>query len=172
MSTSNHGLNSDGLTLAQFLPLWRDAMWHAVDPNERARLMLELGRARARERSGLETLLVAFTPRKDPPLSVIPLDAVPTIETGTLRDNVRQRLAELQATEVYVLLTQRATDQAGQACYVLVAWGENVDGERMCWMQAFRYKGEHMDEAPPFFAPDASETAVDRRLAGLLMPLH
>ncbi|MEZ4269763.1 MAG: hypothetical protein R3F39_25680 [Myxococcota bacterium] len=170
--TSNHGLNSDGFTLAQFLPLWHTAMWQAVDPAERARLTLELGRARVREQSVQDTLLVAFSPKKDPPFTMMPLDAVPSPESGALRLKVCQRLAEIAATEVYVLLTQQAASQTGPPSYVLTSWAEDLEGEQICWMQAFRYKNGGIEEAPPFFAPKASETAVNRRLAGLLTPLH
>lgn len=170
--TSNHGLNSDGFTLAQFLPLWHTAMWQAVDPAERARLTLELGRARVREQAVQDTLLVAYCPKRDQPFTMMPLDAVPTLETGALRENVARRLAELGATEIYVLLTQQAVSETGPPPFVLISWAEDIDGERLCWMQAFRYVNEHIQEAPPFFSPDASETAVNRRLAGLLTPLH
>ena len=52
-------LISDGLTKAQFMPLWKEAMWHAVDPMERARLVLELGRLHARGDGVAGPLLIA-----------------------------------------------------------------------------------------------------------------
>ena len=42
---------SDGLTREQFMPLWRDAMWHAPDIEERGRLVLQYARLEIRELS-------------------------------------------------------------------------------------------------------------------------
>jgi hypothetical protein len=170
--TSNHGLNSDGFTLAQFLPLWHTAMWQAVDPTERARLTLEMGRARIREQRVEDTTLIAFTPRRDSPFTVMPLDAVPTPETGELRTHIIRRLGELGATEVYLLFVQPAPTQDGPPAQVLISWCETVEAEAACWMQAFRYTEAGLQEAPPFFAPDAAATAVHGRVAGLLTPHH
>ena len=52
-------LTSDGITREQFEPLWRDAMAATINPAERTRLTLELGRAEAKERGQAGPLLVA-----------------------------------------------------------------------------------------------------------------
>ena len=66
-------LTSDGLSLEMFTSMWRDAMWSAVDTDERVRLVLELGRATLRDRGTVTPQMVAFTSDLDPPFSIFQL---------------------------------------------------------------------------------------------------
>ncbi|MGM0578256.1 MAG: hypothetical protein ACQEXJ_21210 [Myxococcota bacterium] len=166
-------LRADGLSRSQFMPMWRDAMWHAVDPAERARLVLELGRLAIREEGRASPLLVAYSAHRDPPFSVMALtDAPSQADAPELRQTVEARLAEMGATEVYVLLTLQAGERDGVAQYVLTSWGETLDGEEACWMQAYRHRGERVEEAPAMGVPDPTTTEISRRLTGLLTRHH
>lgn len=161
-------LISDGLTKAQFMPLWKEAMWHAVDPMERARLVLELGRLHARGDGVAGPLLIACIEHRDPPLVVMPVAEVPSARLASgVRARVRERLADLGASEVYLLATLDAAKGR-----VLVSWGEHVVDGEVCMMLAYRVVDGEVEEATPIVVPDASTTEISRQCAGLLTPVH
>lgn len=166
-------LKSDGLTRQQFLPLWHDAMWHAVDPGERTRLLLELGRVTIREEGKVGPLLVAFAEHRDPPFVVIPLSELPTpTEAPGLRDEIRTRLAHMGASEAYLLVVQQVAKDEGEPRYVLVAWGETREDEQAGWMEAFRWRMGELEEAAPMMAPEPERTVLGERCSGLLTTVH
>lgn len=166
-------LTADGFGQKQFMPLWRDAMWHAVDPVERARLVLEMGRIAVREEGNTPPLLVAVIERREPPLVVMALPDLPSAtDAPEVRKTVRERLAELGATEVYLLASLRAAAPSRTPTFVLTAWGETLEGQEVVWLRPFRWIGEKLEEAAPTNAPDARATEVSRRCAGLLTPHH
>lgn len=159
-------LTSDGLTQAQFVHLWRDAMVGA-GPTERARLTLELGRAMVREDGHAGVLLIAHVEGRDEPLLALPLAGLPARGTA-IRDAVVARLGEAGASEAYVLLTVRT----GAESNLLACWGETVGGLEVAWMMPFRVAGGELEEAPALEAPDARATRFSAELAGLLPPRH
>jgi hypothetical protein len=162
-------LTSDGLTRAQFMPLWRDAMLFAVDEGERCRLVLQLGRAGAKEDGHADPLLVAVTDDREQPLTVLPLLDLPSATRAPqVRSGVQERLAELGATEVYVLATLQGPNDA----LLLVAWGETVSGCERCQLLAYRKQGDRIEEAQVLVAPDPSLTEISRQCKGLLTPRH
>ncbi len=161
-------LISDGLTRAQFMPLWKEAMWHAVDPGERARLVLELGRLQAREAGRAGPLAVAWAGERESPIVVLPLDEVPSSRLAPgVRQGLKERLDHLGAEEVYVLATLKAGPGR-----VLVSWGESRDDGEVCMMQAFRIVAGEVEEAAPLVLPDPSTTEISRQCAGLLQARH
>ncbi|MCB9733384.1 MAG: hypothetical protein H6745_12330 [Deltaproteobacteria bacterium] len=164
-------LSSDGLTRTQFLPLWRDAMWHAPLA-ERARLVLELGRLTVREEGRAAPLLIAVSEQRDPPLVVMPLAEVPRPAEARLRAAIQEKLARLGASEVYVLVTSFGGQRDGVPAYLLGAWGEAADGDAVAWFMPFRFGPEGLEEATPMVAPDARQTVLARELGGLLVPRH
>jgi len=164
-------LTSDGLTQAQFLPLWRDAMFGA-EPHERARLTLELGRALIREEQRTPTLLVAVVEGREDPLVMMPLAEPPVRTQQRLREGVTMRLATLGASEVYVLLAVRGGGASGVPSALLACWGERIGGAEVCVMMPFRYGREGLEEAEVLLAPDASATSFSRELSGLLGVRH
>jgi hypothetical protein len=168
-------LLSDGLSRSQFLPLWHDSMWHAVDPNERARLVLELGRLNLRDEVEMNPLVVAFSSKREPPFAVMSMNDAPSISAAPgIREGTKERLAELGASEVYVLMTLKSPPKAEGhvAGYVLVAWGETVDGEEVCTMMAYRRLGGELEEAPKMVVPQPADTEVSRQCRGLLTAQH
>ncbi|TNF31717.1 MAG: hypothetical protein EP329_11915 [Deltaproteobacteria bacterium] len=164
-------LTSDGLGHAQFLPLWRDAMFGA-DPKERARLTLELGRAIVREEKRVPTLLVAVVEGRDDPLVLMPLAEPPVRTEHGVRDGVTTRLATLGASEVYVLLAVRGGGATGVPSALLACWGEHIAGDEVCVMMPFRFGPEGLEEAEVLLAPDATATSFSRELSGLLGSRH
>lgn len=166
-------LLSDGLSQAQFMPLWEEAMTHAPDHHERARLVLELGRLSVREQGRAGPLLIALCTDRDPPLDVVALRDVPSTTGDALaRAAVQHRLAELGASEVHILSMLRSATAQGRESFLLTAWCETADGEEACWMQAIRWVGHGLDQASPLAAPDPSATEMSRRLKGLLTTRH
>lgn len=164
-------LTSDGLSHAQFLPLWRDAMF-AADPAERARLTLELGRAIVREDKRVPTLLVGVVEGRDDPLVVMPLAEPPVRGERGAREGVTMRLASVGASEVYVLLAVRGGAASGVPSALLACWGERIGGDEVCVMMPFRFGPEGLEEADVMLAPDATATAFSRELSGLLGARH
>lgn len=166
-------LISDGLTRAQFLPLWRDAMWHAIDPAERARLALEWGRLSVREERHAAPLLIAWAAARDEPLVMLPLaDAPDARAQPALRATVRDRLAELGATEAYLLVTLRGGARGGVPSFLLAVWSETLEGDQHCTMQAFRWRGSELEEAPRMVLPHPEQSELAQRFAGLLTQRH
>lgn len=163
-------LTSDGLTQAQFVFLWRDAMFGAA-PAERARLTLELGRTMVREGGDAGVLLIAVVEGRDDPLLVLPLAGLP-VRGAALRDAVVARLGELGASEAYVLFTVRTSGAAGVVSNLLACWGETVGGSEVAWMMPFRVSAGQVEEAAALEAPDARATRFSAELAGLLPPRH
>jgi len=162
-------LTSDGLTRAQFMPLWRDAMTLAIDPGERCRLVLEMGRVGAKEIGHAEPMLVAITEGRGQPITVLPLLELPSLTSAPeVRAGVQERLAELGATEVYVLATLRGPNES----MLLAAWGESVVGEERCQLLAYRRRGQQIEEAQALVAPDPSLTEISRQCRGLLPQRH
>jgi len=164
-------LTSDGLSLAQFLPLWRDAMWSG-DAMERARLLLELGRLTLREDGKITPLLVAAVEGREPPFALMPLMEPPRREEHALRDAVRDRLGSLGATEVYALMATPGGVHDGTPSFVLGTWGETLAGEQVAWVMPFRWTDGVLEEAPPLHVPDARATVFSRELSGLLVARH
>ncbi len=165
-------LTSDGMSRARFLPLWRDAMWATAAMNERARLLLELGRASVREEGKASPLVVAVADAHEPPLVVMPLADAPSRRQTEVREAITARLVELGAREVYVLMTTRGGGRDGVPSFLLAAWGESRQGEEACVVMPFRWVSKGLEEAEPLVAPDAGATAFSRELAGLLVHTH
>ena len=163
-------LTCDGLTPAQFLPLWRDAMWSSTSVDSRARLVLELGRLEMRESRVAPTLAVVFVPKREPPFLVMPLSELPTAAAPEVRERLRERLGTLGATEVYLLVTQRSPTEGGPV--LVSAWGETLDGQEACWVQPFRPRSQILEEAPAMMLPEASEGALSRACSGLMVQRH
>ena len=162
-------LTSDGLTRTQFMPLWREAMVHAVAPRERCRLILEMGRVGAKEDGHAEPLLIAVSDKNEPPMTLLPLLDLPSATAAPqVRSGVQERLSDLGATEVYVL----ATLQGPQGAFLLTSWGETLDGEEHCHLLAYRKRGDKIEEAQVLIAPDPTVTQISRQCSGLLTPRH
>lgn len=166
-------LRSDGLTRGQFLPLWRDAMWHAVDPLERARLMMELGRLTVREERRASPLAAAWVAGREPPLVLLALPELPCAQTQPLlRASTRDRLEDLAASELYLMFTLQTRSSDGVPGYLLAVWGETVAGEQACIVQPFRWVGPELEEAQQMVVPAPGTTEIARRVAGLLTIVH
>ena len=162
-------LTSDGLTRTQFMPLWRDAMKHAVAPSERCRLVLELGRVGAKEEGHAEPLLIAMSSDAEAPMTLLPLLDLPSARSNLqIRTGVQTRLSELGAIEVYILATLRGP----QETLLLAAWGETLEEEEHCHLLAYRKRGERIEEAQALIAPDPSITEISRQCSGLLTTQH
>jgi hypothetical protein len=165
-------LVGDGLSREQFAPLWRDAMAAAPNPAERARLILELGRVTIRESQVLDPMMIALSDRWVPPWVIVPLPEVPSTDQEAVRGAAMERLAELAATEVYLLILLEAKATGGHPTRLLVCWGESLDGSEVAWMQPMRWVDGVREEAAVVRAPLADATEMSRRCRGLLMPLH
>ena len=168
-------LTSDGLSREQFLPLWRDAMWHAVDPEERTRLLLELGRLTVKEERQAAPLLVTWTEGVDEPMTILPLTDVPCARTApAVRAAALDKIAEVAASEVYLLFTLRgAAHEEGPPSFVLAAWGETRGGDACCTVLAYRWiEVGVVEEAQRLIVPSPRESPLGLRVAGLLRPLH
>jgi len=166
-------LTSDGMTLETFIPLWRDAMWNAVDTDERARLVLEIGRAMLRQRGTVTPQMVVFTSDLDPPVSLFQLPDVPMADKAPeLRDTVQKQLSEMGASETYILVMLQTGTHEGKTTFLLMSWGETVEGEEACWMLALLNNGDVFQEAKLMRAPDPSQTAISRGCRGLLTRFH
>jgi hypothetical protein len=162
-------LTSDGLTRGQFMPLWRDAMVRAVAPRERCRLVLEMGRVGAKEDGHAEPLLVAMSGQREQPLTLLPLLDLPSSASAPqVRSGVEARLAEIGATEVYLL----ATLQGPKGALLLTSWGETLDGEEHCHMLAYRKRGDRIEEAQALIVPEPALTQLSRQCRGLLAARH
>jgi hypothetical protein len=161
-------LTSDGLTRTQFMPLWREAMIRAVAPRERCRLVLEMGRVGAKQEGHAEPLLVVISDKHEPPLTLLPLLDLPSSSAPQVRSGVEEQLAELGATEVYVIATLRGP----QGALLLTSWGETLDGEEHCHLLAYRTRGDKIEEAQVLIAPDPTITQISRQCSGLLTPRH
>lgn len=170
-------LTADGLGHEQFLALWRDAMWAALTVSERARLVLELGRSVLHAQGRAAPLAVALVPNADTPFALIHLRDAPS--DAAQHAALRERLGEVGATEVYLLVTLAT----GSDTYLLAAWGEGLPaepepaggsgaGSEAVWMRAYRLVGGRLDEAPPMMAPDPSQTALSARFRGLVSRRH
>lgn len=165
-------LTSDGMTRDQFLPLWREAMWHATNVEQRARLALEYGRLEVRENKSVEPTLVVTVPDGDDPIVLMTLRDVPMALGADETDALRTKLAELASTEVYTIVALKAGAKDGAPSYLLVSWGESVSGEQSCWLQPFRWTHEGLEEAQAMVTPDPGATELSKHLAGLLTPRH
>lgn len=162
-------LTSDGITKDQFEPLWREAMAATLNPAERTRLTLEMGRSIAKEEGQAGPLLVAMSPVNDFIPVLIPLVEVPDpVKAPEVREAVSTRLSEFGAVEVYILATQ-AGPAGGR---VLVSWCEALDGVQHCQMLAFRLRDGKVEEAMPLTVPQPEMTAISRCCSGLLGPHH
>ncbi|MFT7582399.1 MAG: hypothetical protein ACI9MR_004081 [Myxococcota bacterium] len=166
-------LTSDGMTRAQFLHLWRDAMVIG-DPAERARLILELGRASVREEGRASTLVVAISgdPTRDHPVVLMPLAEAPRRDDEATRLALTARLVELTATEAYVLMTTKSGETSGVASYLLVSWGETNDNDEVCVVMPYRFGPNGLEEAEPLVVPHPTTTVFSRELSGLLLARH
>ena len=165
-------LVADGLTSEQFTLLWRDAMLASPDSVERARLVLELGRCTVRESESLDPMMIAVSERREPPYVIVPLPEAPTDEHALVREAARERLGELGATEVFILVLLAANISGGHKARLLVSWGEDVSGEEVVWMQPIRWVDGVREEAAVVRAPLAEHTEISRRCRGLLQPLN
>jgi len=166
-------ISSDGLTRDQFMPLWRDAMWQTTSLADRTRLVLELGRLDVRESQGSAApRMVAYVAGLDTPFVLLQLESAPTVDEIQVRNAFSMRLAEMGASEVYVLMTVQGGRFGGVQNYLLSAWGESVDGSAACWVMPFRWANRGLQEAPPLPPPNPRETEIGKRLAGLLKPRH
>ncbi len=163
-------LVADDLTQEQFTSLWREAMITSPDAVERARLVLELGRCTIRESDVLDPMMIALSERREPPFVIVPLPEVPTQEHGAIREAARERLAELAASEVYVLVLLSANVSGGHKARLLISWGESLSNEEVVWMQPIRWVDGVREEAPVVRAPLAEHTEISRRCRGLLFP--
>ena len=166
-------LTSDGMSLEAFTPLWRDAMWNAVDTAERVRLVLEMGRAVLRQKGAVSPQMVAFTSDLDPPFSLFHLQDVPMADTAPeLRGTIQKQLSEMGASEVFLLVMLQTGTHDGKPTFLLLSWGETVEGEEACWMVALLKEGEVYQEASLMRAPDPTQTAISRGCSGLLRRFH
>ena len=153
--------------------LWRDAMWEAVDPAERVRLVLELGRATLREQGRVTPQLVALVPSADPPVVVYDLPDVPSeSHAPAVRQRAQLQLQEQGAQEAIVMVMVKSGEHDGAATFLLLAWGETSGGDESCWMSALRQRGDEFEEAPPVRAPDPRQTELSRLCRGLLPRVH
>ena len=144
-------------------------MVKAVAPSERCRLVLELGRIGAKEEGHAEPLLVAIHVEGDRPMTVLPLLDLPSARHNPqIRSGLQARLAELGATEVYLL----ATLKGPQGAMLLASWAESADGEEHCHLLAYRQRGQRIEEAQALIAPDPSITEISRQCRGLLTVRH
>ena len=165
-------LVADGLTREQFTLLWRDAMITSPDAVERARLVLELGRCTIRESEGLDPMMIVLSERREPPYVIVPLPEAPTDEHPIVREAARERLAELAASEVYVLVLLAANISGGHKARLLVSWGEGLSGDEVVWMQPVRWVDGVREEAAVVRAPLAEHTEISKRCRGLLQPAN
>ena len=170
-------LTADGVGQEQFVALWRDAMWDALTVSERTRLVLELGRSALHAEGRAAPLAVAYVPTSDAPFAVIHLRDAPA--DAAQHAALRERLAEVGATEVYLLVTL----VTGPETYLLAAWGEGLPpedepaggsgaGTEAVWMRAYRWVRGELEEAAPVVAPDPSQTALSARFRGLVSRRH
>jgi hypothetical protein len=165
-------LVADGLTREQFTLLWRDAMITSSDAVERARLILELGRCTLRESEALDPMMIVLSVRREPPYVIVPLPEIPTEDHAVVREAARERLAELAASEVFVLVLLSANISGGHKARLLVSWGESLSGDEVVWMQPIRWVDGVREEAPVVRAPLAEHTEISRRCRGLLLPAN
>ena len=164
---------SDGLTRQQFMPLWRDAMWDSHSLRDRARLVLELGRLDIREPTEqLPTRLVAHVEGLDTPFVLLQLKAPPTGQHLQEREALIHRLAEMGASEVYVMMTLKGGSFGGVQNYLLSVWAESRVEDPACWVMPFRWTNTGLQQAAPLPPPDPRETEIGKRLAGLVRPRH
>lgn len=164
---------SDGLTREQFMPLWRDAMWECHSLHDRARLVLELGRLDVREQSDrLPTRLVAHVDGLDAPFVLLQLTEPPTAQHPQERQALILRLAEMGASEVFVMMTLRGGGFGGIQNYLLSVWAESRHEEPACWVMPFRWAKGGLQEAAPLAPPNPGETEIGKRLGGLVRPRH
>jgi len=165
-------LTSDGLTREQFLPLWREAMWHAPDLENRSRLALEYGRLEVRENRTIDPTVVATVPDSEVPVVLIKLKDAPLSLPGEELDALQTKLAKLSSSEVFTVVALQAGEKDGSPSYLLVSWGENRDGDQACWLQPFRWGDKGLEEAQPMMTPDPGITALSKHLSGLLKARH
>jgi hypothetical protein len=165
-------LVGDGLSREQFTALWHDAMAAAPDPAERARLILELGRVTIRESDALDPMMIAVVENRDRPFIMVPLPEAPTRDQEPVRGAARERLAELGASEVYVLMLLAAKVTGGHPARLLVCWGESQDRSEVVWMQPMRWVQGVREEAAVVRAPAPEQTEISKRCRGLLVPVH
>jgi hypothetical protein len=165
-------LTSDDLTREQFLPLWREEMWHSPNLEHRSRLALEYGRIEIRENGKMSPTVVATVPNNEIPVVLITLSDVPMALDASETDELQTKLAKLASTEVFTVVVLEAGSKDGTPSFLLVSWGENHDGEQACWLQPFRWGAKGLQEAPAMLVPDPSVTALNKHLSGLLKPRH
>lgn len=166
-------ITCDGLTRQQFMPLWRDAMWNTVTLSDRTRLVLELGRMDVRESNKTAApVVVAYVEGLATPFIILPVEDVPTVDNPAIRSAFALRLAEIGASEVFLLTTVRGGKFGGYDNFLLSAWGENDAGDAACWVMPFRWTNKGLQEAPPMPPPNPRDTEIAKNLAGLLQPRH
>ncbi len=165
-------LVSDGLTRAQFTPLWRDAMWHATALAERGRLVLQYARLEVREKHRVLPTVTAWTGRADEPLLVITLAEAPLRLPALELDELRTQLASVGGHEVHTSLSVVAGIKDGIQSYLLVTWSEDRDGVSSCWLQPYRFTADGLEEGMAMQMPRPTEAPIARHLAGLLRPHH
>ena len=165
-------LTSDGLTREQFLPLWREAMWHAPNLETKTRLVLEYGRLELRENRTITPTVVATVPDSEVPVVLIKLKDVPLALPADELDALQTRLAKLSSSEVFTVVALQAGVKDGNPSYLLVSWGEGRDTGQACWLQPFRWSERGLEEAEPMMTPDPQATAISKNLGGLLTPCH
>ena len=165
-------LTSDGLTREQFLPLWREAMWHAPNLETKTRLVLEYGRLELREKRTITPTVVATVPDSEVPVVLLKLKDVPLALPSDELDALQTKLARLSSSEVFTVVALQAGNKGGSPSYLLVSWGEGYDSGEACWLQPFRWGDRGLEEAEPMMTPDPKATALSKHLAGLLKARH
>ena len=165
-------LTSDGLTREQFLPLWREAMWHAPNLETKTRLVLEYGRLELRDNQTVAPTVVATVPDSEVPVVLIKLKDVPLALPAEELDALQTRLAKLSSAEVFTVVALQAGNKGGSPSYLLVSWGEGRDTGQACWLQPFRWGERGLEQAEAMMTPDPNATAISKHLAGLIKPRH
>jgi hypothetical protein len=156
----------------QFMPLWRDAMWHAPDVEERTRLVLEYGRLTCSADGKVTPTVIACTGQSEHPLLMLSLTTAPLQLPADELDALRTQLTQAGTTSVITLVSVAAGAQAGVTSYLLIAWGEESDGIKACWLQPYRWVDGQLEQAPAMMAPDPDQTALANHLSGLLGVIH
>ena len=163
---------SDGLTREQFMPLWRDAMWHAPDIEERGRLVLQYARLEVREKQRCLPTVIAWTGRSEEPMVVVTLADAPLALPQAELDELRTQIASVGGAEAHTVISLVAGEQDGVQSYLLVSWSERTDGTVSCWLQPYRYGKKGLEEALPMQMPNPEDAPIAAHLAGLLGSRH
>ncbi len=163
-------LTSDGISRAHFLVLWRDAMAEA-HLDERARLLLEVGRATLREEGRVTPVLVVVRDDEDEPYVWLPMPDLPR-RGERAWDTLQQRLIGLRAVQVLALVALNTSQGGGAAHFLLAAWGESLSGQESCVVMPYRHATEGLEEAEPLRVPDPKVTVFSQLMSGVLATRH